>query len=119
MSISRLFANLAGRCYECQLTIKQHRQEPVKITESPEKAWEIVSVDFSGPYPDGHYNLVVVDKRTRYPDVEMVYSTAFASKKGETEKDFCNVRYTYSVGDRQWAAFQLERFFRICDQRGV
>ena len=24
-------------CYECQLTTKQHRQEPVKMTKIPEK----------------------------------------------------------------------------------
>lgn len=29
-----------------------------------------MSIDFDGPYPDGHYNLVAIDKRTRYPMVE-------------------------------------------------
>ena len=56
-------------CYECQLTTKQHRQAPVKMTQIPEKTREVVSVDFGGPYPDGHYNIVVIDKRTRYPEV--------------------------------------------------
>ena len=49
---------------------------------------EIVSVDFSGPNPDGHYNLVVVDKRTRYSNVEMVYFTGFASIKEKLKKIF-------------------------------
>ena len=42
-SMNRLVENIIGRCYECQLTTKQHRQEPVKITEIPEKAWESFS----------------------------------------------------------------------------
>ena len=42
-----------------------------------------MSVDFCGPYPDGHYSLVVIDKRTRYPEMERVYST---SAKSTTEK---------------------------------
>lgn len=33
------------------------------------KPWDIVAVDYTGPYPDGHYNLLARDKRTRYPEV--------------------------------------------------
>ena len=73
--MNKMSERVVENCYECQLTTKQHRQEPVKMTQIPEKTWEVVSVDFGGPYPDGHYNLVVIDKRTRYPEVEVVYST--------------------------------------------
>ena len=75
-------------CYESQLTTKQHRQEPVKITQIPEKPWEVVSVDFGGSYPDGHYNLVVIDKRTRYPEVEVVYLTGIKPTKEKPKKIF-------------------------------
>lgn len=34
------------------------------MTVIPEKPWEVVSIDFGGPYPDGHYNLIAIDKRT-------------------------------------------------------
>lgn len=64
------------KCFECQVTTESHQKEPVKMTEIPDAAWEVVSVDFGGPYPDGHYNLVVVDKRTRFPEVEQTHSTA-------------------------------------------
>lgn len=40
------------------------------MTVVHEKPWEVVSIDFGGPYSDGHYNLVAIDKRTRYPMVE-------------------------------------------------
>lgn len=81
--MNKMTEGIVGQCYECQLTTKQHMQEPVKMSKIPEKPWEVVSVDFGGPYPDGHYNLVVIDKRTRYPEVERVYST---SAKSTTEK---------------------------------
>ena len=70
--MNSLVENIIGQCYECQVTTKQHRQKPVKMTVITEKPWESIAVDFGGPYPDGHYNLVVTDKRTRYPDVEVV-----------------------------------------------
>ena len=73
--MNKMTENVAEKCYECQLTTKQHRQEPVKMTNIPEKPWEVVSADFGGLYPEGHNNLVVIDKRTRYPEVEVVWCT--------------------------------------------
>ena len=57
------------------------------MTAIPEQAWDTVSVDFGGPYPDEHYNLVVIDKRTRYPGVERLYSTVITSTKRKAEKN--------------------------------
>ena len=76
------------RCFECQITTKQQTKEPLKMTEIPEIPWEVVSVDFGGPYPDGHYNLVVIDKRTRYPDVEKLNTTACKQTKEKLMKIF-------------------------------
>ncbi len=74
------------QCYECQVTTKEHRQEPIKMTTIPEKAWEVVSIDFGGPYPDGHYNLVVIDKRTRFPEVVTISSTSFNATRKKLKK---------------------------------
>ena len=73
--MNTMVEQIIGQCHECQVTTKEHRKEPLKMTEIPEKPWQVVSVDFGGPYPDGHYNLVIMDKRSRYPEVEVVYST--------------------------------------------
>lgn len=58
------------------------------MTEIQENPWEVVSVDFGGPYPDGHYNLVVIDKRTRYPEVEKLHTTACKQTKEKLKKIF-------------------------------
>ena len=62
------------QCYECQVATKGNREEPIKVTSIPNRPWDTVSIDYGGPYPDGHYNLVLIDKRTRYPVVESVPS---------------------------------------------
>ncbi|XP_015768379.1 PREDICTED: uncharacterized protein K02A2.6-like [Acropora digitifera] len=67
---------IIGQCHECSVTTKQHRQEPVKVTDIPKKPWDVCAVDFGGPYPDGHYNLVAIDERTRYPEAAKTHSTA-------------------------------------------
>ena len=48
----------------------------------------IVAVDFGGPYPDGHYNLLATDKRARYPEVVRTHSTAFRPTKDRLKTMF-------------------------------
>lgn len=69
------------QCYECQVATKGNREEPIKVTNIPNRPWDTVSVDHGRPYPDGHYNLVLIDKRTRYPVVKSVPSTDFQTNK--------------------------------------
>ncbi|CAG2184428.1 unnamed protein product [Mytilus edulis] len=64
-ALNSMVEDIIGRCYECKVTTKEHRQEPIKPTKIPETAWNTLAADYGGPYPDGHYNLVVIDKRTR------------------------------------------------------
>ena len=72
-TMNMMIDELIRRYFECQVVTKQHIEEPTKPTVIPQKPWE--EIDFGGPYPDGHYNLVAIDKRTRYPEVEVTYST--------------------------------------------
>ena len=75
--LNAMIEDTISRCYQCQLSTADPKQEPVEPSEIPESAWHTLSIDFGGPYPDGHYNLVVIDKRTRFPVVEQVTSTSF------------------------------------------
>ena len=76
-----LISQTIGSCFDCQVATKSHRQEPIKPSVIPEKPWEQISIDFGGPYPDGHNNLVAIHQRTRYPVVEVVSSTGFKQTK--------------------------------------
>ena len=118
--MNKLVEQLVRQSYECQVTTNHHRNEPLKITDIPEKLWQVVSVDFGGPYSDGHYNLVIVDKRTRYPEVEVVYSTAAKPTKEKLKKVFA----TYGAPEqletdngppfnsKELAGFALEEGFK-------
>ena len=35
--MNKMVDHIVGQCYECQVTTKEYRQEPLKITEIPEK----------------------------------------------------------------------------------
>ena len=86
--MNSLIEEMIGRCFECQVTTKQHKSEPIKIRDIPENPWDTVSVDFGGPYPDGHYNLVMIDKRSRYPEVACLRATDFKQTRAAFKKMF-------------------------------
>ena len=49
--------------------------QPLKMSPQPDKPWQCVSIDFSGPFLND-YCLVVIDEYSRFPVVEIVTSTA-------------------------------------------
>ncbi|CAC5419044.1 unnamed protein product [Mytilus coruscus] len=75
-------------CFECHVTTKQHGKEPLKMTKILENPWEVVSVDFGGLYPDVNYKLVVINKRTIYPEVEKLTTTACKQTKHKLMRIF-------------------------------
>ena len=75
--LSSLVEETTGCCYECQVVTDSRVKEPTKTVQTPTEVWGEVSADFGGPYPDGHYNLVLIDKHSRYPAVEVLHSTSF------------------------------------------
>ena len=95
-TLNSMVENIISKCFQCQLISDEQKQEPVKPTEIPEIAWNTLSVDFGGPYPDGHYNLVLIDKRTRYPVIEQIRSTSFRTTSSHLRKIFS----TYGIPER-------------------
>ena len=45
------------------------------MTQMPKSQWEVLNIDFYGPLPTGEYLLVVIDRYSRFPEVEIVSST--------------------------------------------
>ena len=94
------------QCFECfQVATKQHTEEPIKLSVIPHKSWEPIVIDFGGPYPDGHYNLVAIDKRTRYPEVKVTYMTAFKPAQAKLKHMFAHHSTSQCVDSDNGAPF--------------
>ena len=63
------------QCIPCQAVSKSNPHHPIESTEMPKGPWEKVHMDFYGPLPSGEYLLVVIDRYSRFPEVEIVKST--------------------------------------------
>ena len=70
-----------GQCIEFIVSSTKVREGSVKLSVVPSKQWETVSIDFVGTYPDGHFNLVVIDKRMRYLEFEPAFATGSRTAK--------------------------------------
>ena len=96
------------QCYECQVATKDSTEEPIKVSSIPSQPWDTVSIDFGGPYPDSHYNLVLIDKRTRYPVVETMPSTSFPPIKERLKHTvILHLWHSEKSRERQWTSLQL------------
>ena len=74
--IDSLVESCVQKCLACQSVGQPNKPAPLETVEIPQHAWDTVYMDFLGPFPNGDLLLVVIDGRTRYPEVEIVLSTA-------------------------------------------
>ena len=65
-------------CLVCQASTKENRRDPLQPTTAPKEPWKELAMDHWGPTEDRKHLLVVVDKTTRYPEVEVVEGTSAA-----------------------------------------
>ena len=73
--IDNLVENVVKRCIPCQASTAKEQLVPYKMSTLPRGPWDKVSIDFSGPYPNGEYILVVIDEYSLFPELEIVRST--------------------------------------------
>ena len=106
------------QCYECQVTKKGERGEPIKVTSIPNRPWDTVSIDHGGPYQDGYYNLVLIDKRTRYPVVESVLSTDFQTNKERLKHIFATYGTPRRIVSDNQPPFNSKEFNDFAKQEG-
>ena len=85
---SRIDTILSTCCLDCQIATKTQHTEPAKMTTLPERPWEIVEIDFCGPFPSIEYALVITDQYSKYPEVEFVHSTAIKPVRQKLKKVF-------------------------------
>ena len=86
------------------------------MTSIPNRRWDTVSIDHGGPYPDGHYNLVLIDKRTRYPVVESVPLTDFQTNKERLKHIFATYGTPRRIESDNGPPFNSKEFNEFAKQ---
>ena len=58
--MDRMTEDIVHSCLPCPAATQQKPNEPLQMTELPERPLQKTSLDFSGPYPSWEYCLLVV-----------------------------------------------------------
>ena len=74
--IDQKVAQMIEGCIACQANGRENCPQPLQMSTLPPAPWHTVHVDFCGPFPTGEYLFVVIDAYSRFPEVEVVHSTA-------------------------------------------
>ena len=107
------------RCLPCQAAVSQKQRSPLQMTETPSNPWENVAADFCGPYPSGELILVVIDERTRYPEVEIVNNTSAESTIIAMEKMFATHGYPENLKSDNGPPFKSQALKEFFTEKGI
>jgi transposase InsO family protein len=88
------------------------------MTELPERPWDIVEMDFCGPFPNGEYALVMTDQYSRCPEVEFVRSTSNRPVQKKLKKIFSTYGVPKRVQTDNGPPFNSSEFQRFADVTG-
>ena len=68
-------------CIGCNASNSQSHPVPLEPNLLPDRPWQKVHADFKGPIGEKFYLHVVIDQYSKYPEVDLVTSTAFKKLK--------------------------------------
>ena len=93
--------------------------QPLQMSPLPDRPWQCVSIDFSGPFPNGDYCLVVIDEYSRFPVVEIVTSTAANKVIRVLDKVFSMHGMPETVKSDNGPPFQSFEFRKFMEYCGI
>ena len=85
------------QCYESQVATKGDREKTIKVTNIPNRHWDTVATDNGGSHPNGHYNLVLIDKRSGFPVIKYVPLADFQTNKERLKYIFATTGLTRRI----------------------
>ena len=106
-------------CIACQCSTPAKPSVPLKMSRMLPTPWHTVHLDFLGPFPTGELLLVAIDAYSRYPEVEIVWSTAASSTIPKLDKIFSTHGIPYKVISDNGPPFNGHEIKRYMEIKGI
>ena len=76
-------------CRPCQAANSRCNPQPLKPSQMPDRPWQKLAMDFKGPIASDYYFFLLIDEYSRFPEVEIVKSTAAETLIPKLHKILC------------------------------
>jgi hypothetical protein len=117
--IDALAAKAVKDCLACQSVGQPAKPAPLNLLPIPLQAWDTIYVDFLGPLPSKDLLLVVIDGRTRFPEVAIVRSTNAKSTITSLNRIFATHGLPRKIISDNGPPFQSEEFRHYMITNGI
>ena len=72
--MDRAVENQIRGCLPCQAVQPAHNNQPIKPLKLPTGPWQYVEMDSQGPYPNGEYIFIMIDRYSRWPEMQRIFT---------------------------------------------
>ncbi|XP_065058440.1 uncharacterized protein K02A2.6-like [Rhopilema esculentum] len=118
-AIDEMVKKTIDSCIACQAVGQAAPPEPMQPSDMPSGPWEKLHIDFCGPLPSNEYLLVVVDRYSRYPEVEVVKSTKASCVIPKLDKMFATHGIPVAIKTDNGPPFSSEELRRYCNALNI
>ncbi|XP_058827865.1 uncharacterized protein K02A2.6-like [Topomyia yanbarensis] len=108
-------------CDACAVNGKPEKHTPMERTLVPRTVWEVIAMDFNGPYAKfgGISILVIIDLRSRFAIARPVKSTAFEYTNKILDDIFAREGFPKSIKTDNGPPFNGAEYKQYCTDRGI
>jgi len=105
-------------CIPCQASTNTSQREILKMLPTPNGPWLEASADFCRPFSTGEMVLLVLDAYSKYPEVEIVSSTAAGNAFPALERIFATHGIPEVLKTDNGSPFQGQAFHEFATEKG-
>ena len=103
-----------GLCTFCKSVTPSHDRHKLIPQHTLSETLDTINLDFLGPFPNGQYIFVMIDQRTKYPDVEFMRSTSARNVIFALERFFSSYGIPNNIVSNNgppFTSYELQRYF--------
>ena len=108
-----------SNCVACQANGPETPPDPLKMTPLLPAPWHTVHIDFCGPFPTGEYLLVVIDAYSRFPEVDIIHSSAAKGTILKLERIFATHGIPEVIKSDNGPPFSSQEFETYMNEMGI
>ena len=116
--IDNQIESFVRECNSCSLTAKTPIKTKLSSWTVPDHPWERIHIDYAGPIYN-EYFLIVVDARTKWPEVQITTSITTKTTIANLSEIFCRFGMPHILVSDNKTQFTSDEFKQYCINNGI